>query len=158
MLDIAMPRKVRLLALKTVLSAKLAEGRILIVDNDDIPEKKTKHVSQMLNNFSENESYLYISGHHNQDFGVASKNIYRLTYKTFDTVDITDILRADKIMFNLDGVLNLMRYLHEQTVLLHKPRGIEFIAPLTTELQMAKDLKAGKVPVEQVLSSHQAHL
>lgn len=153
-----MPRKIRLLALKTVLSSKLSEGRILIVDNDDIPEKKTKHVSQMLNHFSETDSYLYVTGHYNEDFSVASRNIYRLTYKTFDTINITDILRADKIMFNLDGILNLMRYLHEQTVLLHKPRGVKFTAPLTTELQMAKDLKAGKIPEEKVTSFHQANL
>ena len=37
-MDIAMPKKVRLLAMKTLLSARFAEGRIIIVDNDSIEE------------------------------------------------------------------------------------------------------------------------
>jgi large subunit ribosomal protein L4 len=153
-----MPKKIRLLAMKTLLSAKLSEGRLIIVDNDDLPERRTKHVAEMLSNFSETERYLYVTGHFNEDFKVASKNIDRLTYTTFDDLRIIDILKNDKIMMNLDGVLNLMRYLHEQTVLLHKPRAIKFEGELTTELQRAKDLKSGKLPTDKVKSSNAASL
>ena len=144
--------------MKTLLSAKLSEGRIIIVDNDDIPEKRTKHIAEMLSNFSEVDRYLYVTGHFNEDFKVAGKNIDRLTYTTFDELRITDILKNDKIMMNLDGILNLMRYLHEQTVLLHKPRAIKFEGELTTEVQKAKNLKSGKVPVEKVIPSNEASL
>jgi hypothetical protein len=153
-----MPKKIRLLALKTLLSAKLSEGRIIIVDNDDIPEKRTRHVSEMLSNFSEVDRYLYVTGHINEDFKVACKNIHRIKYTTFDEVTLTDILKADKIMMNLDGILNLMRYIHEQTVLLHKPRAIKFEAELTTQIERAKDLKRGKVPVEKVVAFDAASL
>lgn len=150
MLDIAMPKKIQLLALKTLLSAKLSEGRIIVVDNDDIPEKKTKQVAQLLNQFNAEDRYVYVTGNINQDFKQASKNIASIAYTTFDKIDLTQILKADKLMFNLDGVLNLMRYLHEQTVLLHKPRGLKFTAQLTEDLKKAEDLKNGKIPVEKV--------
>lgn len=144
--------------MKTLLSAKLSEGRIIVVDNDDIPERKTRHVSEFLSNFSEADRYLYVTGHLNEDFKVACKNIERVTYTTFDEMRIIDILKNDKIMMNLDGILNLMRFLHEQTVLLHKPRGVKFEGELTTEIQRAKDLKSGKVPTEKVAFCNVASL
>ena len=109
-----MPKKVRLLAMKTLLSAKLAEGRIIIVDNDDIPERKTKHISEMISNFSLKDRVLYITGQKNEDFSVASRNIEKLTYTTFNEVNLTEIMKNDTIMFHLDGILSIMKYLHEQ--------------------------------------------
>lgn len=150
MLDIEMPKKIRLLAMKTLLSARLAEGNILIVDNDDLPERKTKHVAQMISNFVRDERCIYVAGQKNEDFEVASRGIQHLTYTTFGEVRLTDILKADKLVFNLDGILNLTRYLHEQTVVLHKPRAVPFAAPLLTELKKAADAKQGKAVEEKV--------
>ena len=150
MLDIAMPKKIRLLALKTLLSAKLSEGSIIIVDNDDIPEKKTKHIANILENFNTSGIVLYISGYENDDFKVASKNIQRINYTTYDKISITDLLKHDKIIFNLDGILNLVRYIHEQTTYLHKPKAVKFSGVLTEELKKAEDIKLGKVPEKKV--------
>ena len=72
MYDIEMPYKVRLLALKTALSAKLSEGKIIIVDNDTIPERKTKHVATALDNFSDKETYVFVTGGTTDEFKVAS--------------------------------------------------------------------------------------
>lgn len=146
-----MPGKVRLLAMKTLLSAKLAEGKILVVDNDYISEKKTKHVSNALKNFSTNERFLYIAGYSNEDFQVAAKNIPRLTYKTFDKISLMDILKADKLIFNLDGILNMMMYLHEKTVEQHKPKAVRFEAKLLNSLRQAESDKEGKKQNEKVV-------
>lgn len=136
--------------MKTLLSAKLAEGRILIVDNDDLPERKTKHVSEMISNFTSKDRVLYITGQKNADFSVASRNLEQLTYTTFNEARLTDILKHDTIMFNLDGILSIMKYLHEQTVMLHKPRAVPFNPPLLTELKTIKAQKEGRLPVEKV--------
>lgn len=151
MLDIAMPNKVRLLALKTLLSARLAEGRIIVVDNDYISERKTKQVADSLDNFSSTDRYLYVSGFPNSDFQLACKNISRMTYTTFDKLSLTEILKNDKLIFNLDGILNLMVYLHEQTALLHKPKAVAFEAKLVNELKQAALSKEKKKELEMVV-------
>ena len=81
MYDISLPKKIRLLGLKTLLSARFSEGKIIFVDKDALPERKTKHVANALNNFSENETYLVVSGvAKSEDFVIASENIERVKY------------------------------------------------------------------------------
>lgn len=144
MLDIEMPAKVRLLAMKTLLSAKLAEGKILIVDNDYIPEKKTKFVVDSLKNFSSTERFLYVAGYSSEDFVTASNNATKITYKTFDKISLIDILKADKVIFNLDGILNMMMFLHEKTVSQHKPTAIKFEGAILKSLSDANPTKKNK--------------
>jgi ribosomal protein L4 len=149
MLDIEMPAKVKLLAMKTLLSAKLAEGKIIIVDNDYIPEKKTKLVDQSLKNFSSTDKFLFAVGYLSEDFKVASQNIHRLTYTTFDKLTLIDILKTDKLVFNLDGILNMMIYLHEKTVKQHKPRAVIFEGQMLKSMAEANQ-KGNKKAVEKV--------
>lgn len=141
MYDIAMPKKVRLLALKTALSAKLAEGKIIIVDNDSISERKTKLVAKALDNFSEKERYLLLTDVVNEDFKVASQNIIRLTYKHYSDAKVTEILKADKVMLTIDAALNMTRWLHERTVVRHKPHAIKLDTPVINEVNEYKESK-----------------
>jgi ribosomal protein L4 len=81
MYDISLPKKIRLLGLKTLLSARFSEGKIIFVDKDALPERKTKHVANALNNFSEKDTYLVVSGvEKSEDFVIASENIERVKY------------------------------------------------------------------------------
>jgi ribosomal protein L4 len=146
MMDIAMPRKVKLLAMKTLLSARFAEGRIIIVDNDTIEERKTRYADRNLRNLSERENYLLVTGNLSEDFKVALQNIHRAEYKEAHKVTLTDILQCDKVVFTIDGILNTMRFLNERTVLRHKPKAIKF----TPELQLQI---TAKKPVPEVLSA-----
>lgn len=154
MLDIAMPQKIRLLAMKTLLSARLAEGRIIIVDNDYLQERKTKLAEQSMRNFNPDDRYVYIAGYISEDFKIASRNIQRVNYTTFDKVTLTEILKADKVMFNLDGILNMMLYLHEKTVMLNKPKAVRFKGKLHISLSRAK--LAGKPKTKKVPSFYLA--
>lgn len=159
MLDIAMPNKVKLLALKTLLSARFAEGRIIVVDNDYIPEMKTKNITKALDSFNKKERIIYITAYKNDDFKLASRNVGRMTYTTFNEVRLTDILKSDKVMFNLDGLLYMMRYIHEQTVILHKPKAIQFTGVVTEELKRLalEEKNKDKLVYEEVLWSNIAH-
>lgn len=57
-----LPKKVRLVALKSMLSAKLAEGKLIVVKSDKIPEIKTKHVAKALDHYGEQkETFLFVS-------------------------------------------------------------------------------------------------
>ena len=75
-----MPKKIRLLALKTMLSAKLAEGKIRIVDSEKIEEPKTKQVAKILKTtFDENYKFLFVTSYKpDPNFDRAQSNIYNL--------------------------------------------------------------------------------
>ncbi len=141
MYDISMPRKVRLLALKTALSAKLAEGRLIIVDNDTIPERKTKIIGKALENLSEKERYLFLTETVNDDFRIASQNVERLHYSHFSDATLTDILKYDKVILTIDAALTLTKWLHERTIIRHKPQAIKAETPIVKEVHQYKETK-----------------
>lgn len=151
MYDIAMPKKVRLLAIKTALSAKLAEGKLTIVDNDYVPERKTKLVAKALENYAEKENILIVTNAINEDFKIASKNIDRISYVHYADLTVTSVLKCDKLMLTIDAVLDIMKYLHESTLVQHKPFAIKADTPTLREVQdynLAKNGKTRKVPVQ----------
>lgn len=53
----------RLLALKTLLSAKLAEGKIRIVDDESLTNHKTNELYKIICNIEENARILIIHGY-----------------------------------------------------------------------------------------------
>jgi large subunit ribosomal protein L4 len=148
MMDISMPKKIKLLAMKTLLSARLAEGRIIIVDNDSIEERKTKYADRNLRNLSERDNYLLVTGNISEDFKVALQNIRRVEYKVAQKVTLMDLLKPDKIVFTIDGILNMMQFLNERTVLLHKPIAIKFTPVFLQQVSTPK-------PVSEVLFDEQ---
>jgi ribosomal protein L4 len=129
MYDILMPKKVRLLALKTMLSARLAEGRIIIIDNCDIPDAKTRSIDKNLDKINRHESLLLISTDCNPDFKRAAENIERLKYVSFDDARISDMLKYDKLVFTVQGAIDIMNFIHERTVLRSKPKAIKVATP-----------------------------
>lgn len=74
-----MPSKIRFLALKTLLSAKLAEGKIRIVDSEKIDEAKTRIVGKIMKQFDEKNNILIITSYkQDANFERAQENIPNL--------------------------------------------------------------------------------
>src|SRR3990167_1871286 len=144
MYDIAMPKKIRLLAMKTILSARFAEGRIVIVDNDTLTEAKTKLIAKPLERFSKTVSFLVITQYKNQEFETASRNIEKLVYKSIDELTLTDILKEDKLMFTIDGILAMTQFLHERTLLRNKPDPVKVEVPLLEAINKQRNPKKFK--------------
>jgi len=71
-----MPKKIRLLALKTLLSAKLAEGKLRIVDSEQISEPKTKLVAKIVKQFEDKCQLLVVTAYKTDpNFKIAQENI-----------------------------------------------------------------------------------
>jgi large subunit ribosomal protein L4 len=74
-----MPKKIRFLALKTLLSAKLAEGKIRIIDSEKIEEPKTRIVGKIMKQFDEKNNILIITSYKpDSNFERAQENIPNL--------------------------------------------------------------------------------
>lgn len=101
-------KQMRVGALCSALSRKLAEGDLLIVDKFELAEPKTKLVATALNNIGIEKTALLVVNGHNEELLRASRNIQALTLSDVALLNVYDLVRANKCVFTLDAVNALM--------------------------------------------------
>ena len=101
-------KQMRVGALCSALSKKLADGELLIVDNFNIEEPKTKLVATALNNIGIEKTALLVVNGHNDDLLRASRNIQTVTLTDVALLNVYELVRANKCVFTLDAVNALM--------------------------------------------------
>ncbi len=102
---VKVPRKVRRLAMKSALSAKLAAGDLILLDQITLKEGKTRHIAKMLSDLGVSKSCLMVlPGREDNELVLrASKNIKALKDAYVATINVYDILRADKVLLTQDA-------------------------------------------------------
>lgn len=102
-----LPRKVRKLALKVALSAKAAEGKLIVLDQAKAAAPKTKDLATRLKALGWN-SVLVIDGASVDDnFALASRNIPHVDVLPEIGANVYDILRRDTLVLTKDAVAAL---------------------------------------------------
>ncbi len=91
-------KKERQLALKSVLSAKLAEKELVVVDKLDLKEIKTKEMAKVLTNIKANESALVVLDKGNKNVQMSVRNIEGVKASIVDTMNTYDILKYNKLV------------------------------------------------------------
>lgn len=106
-----LPKKVRLLALKTALSAKQAEGRLVVLDAAAMKKPKTSDLVKNVKTLGW-ESALVIDGATFDDnFARAAANIVGLDLLPSQGANVYDILRSGTLVLTRDGLKNLVERL-----------------------------------------------
>ena len=95
---INVPRKIKRLAMKSALSSKFAANEIIVVDQIKIAEAKTKYVAQMLKALDSEKKTLLVVEQSQKDVVRASKNIPGVKDAYVNTINVYDLLNADKIV------------------------------------------------------------
>ena len=104
---IDMPKKLRKLALKTALSAKAAEGKIIVLDDAKAKNHKTKPMAAAMEKFGI-DSALIVSGEEvDVNFARATANLPRIDVLPSQGANVYDILRRDTLVLTKDAVKNL---------------------------------------------------
>ncbi len=102
-----LPKKVRTLALKTALSAKAAEGKLIVLDQAKLSAPKTKELATRLKALGWG-SVLVIDGPALDDnFALASRNIPFVDVLPSVGANVYDILRRDTLVLTKDAVAAL---------------------------------------------------
>ena len=102
-----MPKKVRKLALKTALSAKAKEGKLIILDKAEAKDHKTKSMAKALEKFGF-ESALIVGGKEiDADFARATANLPKIDVLPSQGANVYDILRRDVLILTKDAVADL---------------------------------------------------
>ena len=104
---IELPRRVRMLALKSALSAKAKEGKLIIVDVLAPKDHKTKAMAVALKALGI-ESALIVGGKEiDANFSRATDNLPKIDVLPVQGANVYDILRRDTLVLTKDAVSDL---------------------------------------------------
>ena len=102
-----LPKKVRKLALKTALSSKQADGRLIVIDEVSASKAKTADLVKKLGKLGW-QSVLIIGGAViDENFRRAASNIPNLDVLPQQGANVYDILRRDTLVLTKDAVQHL---------------------------------------------------
>ena len=105
--EFGLQKKVRRLALKTALSAKQAEGKLVVLDKAQVDAPKTGALADRFRALGW-ESVLIIDGQTlDENFARAARNIPRVDVLPQQGANVYDILRRDTLVLTRDAVAAL---------------------------------------------------
>jgi large subunit ribosomal protein L4 len=104
--EFGLQKKVRKLGLKTALSAKQAEGKLVVIDAASIAEAKTKALRAQFATLGW-ESVLIIDGAVDAGFAKAARNLPKVDVLPTQGANVYDILRRDTLVLTRAAVEQL---------------------------------------------------
>ena len=99
-------KKERRLAYKSVLSQKVLDNEIVILDKLELKEAKTKSMVKVVNNLKL-EKALFILPEKNENIQLSARNIEKIKTSSVDTINIFDLLKYTKLVLTVDTVKKL---------------------------------------------------
>jgi large subunit ribosomal protein L4 len=102
----AMPKKMRQLALKSVLTSKLQEGKLVVVDKMELNEIKTKNMVNVLNNLKVSKALIMLN-EKNLNVQASARNIEDVKTTLVQTMNIFDLLKYDSLVLTKDAITKL---------------------------------------------------
>ncbi|AYW49120.1 MAG: 50S ribosomal protein L4 [Tetragenococcus halophilus] len=93
-----LPKKVRRLAIKSVLSEKVASNNFVVVDALNFDAPKTKEFKQVLENLSIDSKVLVVVEAENKFASLSGRNLSNVTVVTSDNVTVLDVAKSDKVL------------------------------------------------------------
>ena len=103
----ALPKKVRRLAMKSAFSAKAAAGDLIVLEALTMDEIKTKTVAAMLNALGADRKAILVLPEKNDVVIKSARNIPGVKTALVNTLNVYDILNADKFIVVKDAVAKL---------------------------------------------------
>ena len=98
------PRKMRLGALKSALSLKLREGQLLIVEDFELAEIKTKKLAEVLQKLEVNGGALIVDGKENEKLRLSARNLQGHSVLPPEGVNLYDLLRHEHLVLTQNAV------------------------------------------------------
>ena len=97
-------KKVKRLAMKSAFSSKVAESELIVLDEMNFGEFKTKQAVNMLNNLKVTEKVLIVVPEKDDNVYYSVRNIPTAKVSYVNTLNVYDILKYDKLILTKDAV------------------------------------------------------
>lgn len=101
-----LPKKVRAAALRSALSAKVQEGKLIILDAV-VPTHKTKEVVKAFTGMNIEKALIILGGEANENFSKAVRNIKNVNTLPSIGANVLDILKHDHLVMDQAAVKEL---------------------------------------------------
>ena len=99
-----LPKKVRRLAMKSALSAKVQNNEIIVLDALTMEAPKTKEFAQILKNINASKKALVVTAEKNDNVVKSARNIEGVQAATVYTINVYDLLKYDTFVITTDSV------------------------------------------------------
>ncbi len=107
----ALPKKVRRLALKTALSSKQADGKLIVLDSATSKDGKTSLLAKQLKSLGWDSTLVIAGAEVDTNFARAVSNIREVDVLPQTGANVYDILRRDTLVLTKDAVEQLQERL-----------------------------------------------
>src|SRR5215831_11322533 len=141
--EYALPKKMLLGALRSALSAKLADQKLTVVDGWQLDSHKTQALASTLEKLSFSKSALLVSHGENRNLELASRNLENVKLAAPNALQAYDVLKHDRVLLSKDAVLRLVRSLDPEKKPVEVP-DVEAIAAAPVKKEAAKKPAADK--------------
>ena len=100
-------KKERQLAVKSVLSSKVLENELVVVDSLPLNDIKTKEMVKALSNLKVEGKALLMLPEKNETVQKSARNIKGVKTTLVETINVYDLLKYNKLVLTVDSVKNL---------------------------------------------------
>ncbi len=100
-------KKERQLAIKSLLSSKVLENNLVVVDSLPLKEIKTKEMVKALSNLKVEGKALIMLSEKNENVQKSARNIEGVKTTLVGTINVYDLLKYNKLVLTLDTVKKL---------------------------------------------------
>lgn len=104
----SLPKKAKRAALTDALASKVADNKLILVDNLTVAEPKTKLVSTMLETLGVQESAVVLINAENKNLTLAARNIPSVKVLRMNNINVYDLLKY-RYLITTQEVLNAMQ-------------------------------------------------
>lgn len=99
-----LPRKVRRLAIKSVLSQKVIDNGLVVVDSLQFDTPKTKEFAQVLANLDVKTKVLVVLENDNEKAALAARNLANVTVIPAKGLNVLDVAKNDKMVITKEAL------------------------------------------------------
>ena len=100
-------KKEKRLAIKSILSSKVLENELVVVDSLDLKEIKTSKMAKALTNLKVEGKSLIVLPEKNENVQKSARNIENVKTTLVNTINVYDLLKYNKLVVTLDTVKKL---------------------------------------------------
>ena len=104
---IKLTKKVKRLALKSALSSKVIDNNVMVLDEINFSEIKTKNMVNVLNNLKLETNALIVLGDKNENVVRSARNIPNVKTAYVNTINVYDILKYNKFIMTKEAAAKI---------------------------------------------------